>query len=62
MPRTMFSSKLPIHNFANIWNELDQTIDKAKRFICKQFIDPYLNIFRCYNPMCNECNNNQIII
>ena len=46
-PRTAFSSKLPNHNFAKIWNEFDITYqqckpkDKAKKRIRKQFIYSY---------------------
>ena len=29
-PRTTFSSNLPNHNFANIWNEFDQIYQKCK--------------------------------
>ena len=63
-PRTTFSSNLPNHNFANIWNEFDQIYkkcqpkNKAKKLLRKQFINSYLNTVRCYNPMCDECNNN----
>ena len=65
-PRTTFSSKLPNHNFAKIWNEFDITYqqykpkDKAKKRIRKQFIHSYLSIVCCHNPMCNECNTNHI--
>ena len=67
-PRTTFSSNLPNHNFANIWNEFDQIYqkckpkNKAKKRLRKQCIDSYLNTVRCHNHMCNECNNNIIII
>ena len=63
-PRTTFSSNLPNHNFANIWNEFDQIYkkcepkNKAKKLLRKQFINSYLNTVRCHNPMCDECNNN----
>ena len=30
-PRTTFSSNLPNHNFANIWNEFDQIYQKCKQ-------------------------------
>ena len=66
LPRTTFSSKLPNHNFAKIWNEFDITYqqykrkDKAKTRIPKQFIYSYLSIVCCHNPMCNECNTNHI--
>ena len=33
---------------------------KAKKLLRNQFIDSYLNTVRCDNPMCNECNNNNI--
>ena len=65
-PRTTFSSKLPNHNFAKIWNEFDITYqqykpkDKAKKRIRKQFIHSYLSSVCCHNPMCNECNTNHI--
>ena len=44
-PRTTFSSNLPNHNFANIWNEFDQIYQKCKpknkpkKLVRKQFID-----------------------
>ena len=65
-PWTTFSSNLPNHNFANIWNEFDQIYqkcepkNKAKKLLRKQFINSYLNTveIRCHNPMCDECNNN----
>ena len=30
-PRTTFSSNLPNHNFANIWNEFDQIYQNANQ-------------------------------
>ena len=65
-PRTTFSSNLPNHNFVNIWNKFDQIYQtckpkhKGKKLLRNQFIDSYLNTVRCDNPMCNECNNNNI--
>ena len=65
-PRTTFSSNLPNHNFVNIWNKFDQINQKCKpkhkvkKRLRNQFIDSYLNTVRCDNPMCNECNNNNI--
>ena len=65
-PRTTFSSNLPNHNFVNIWNKFDQIYQKCKpkhkvkKRLRNQFIDSYLNTVRCDNPMCNECNNNNI--
>ena len=61
-PRTTFSSNLPNHNFANIWNEIDQIYkkcepkNKAKKLLGKQFTYSYT--VRCHNPRCDECNNN----
>ena len=50
-----FSSNLPNHNFANIWNEFDQIYqkwepkNKVKKRLRKKFLDSYLITVRCHN-------------
>ena len=61
-PRTNFSSKLPLHHFTKLWNNLEYTIQnlksrhKFKYVISKQYLSSYLNQVHCLNPRCVECN------
>ena len=61
-PRTNFSSKLPLHHFTKLWNNLEYTIQnlksrhKFKYVISKQYLSSYLNQVHCLNLRCVECN------
>ena len=63
-PRNTLSSKLPSHKFANIWNHLDQTLQrsnskiKLKLLLRKLFTDTYLSIVHCENERCAQCFGN----
>lgn len=62
-PRTNFSSKLPIHNFANIHNKWFQqyhentTISSFKRTIKKELLSKYTTAYTCTNTHCRFCYN-----
>ncbi len=61
--RTKFSSLLPCHNFAKLWNAQNQNIKEIvtrnafKKTIISQYISQYSNTltYRCENPICTEC-------
>ena len=60
-PRTTFSSKLPNHNFVNIWNEIDENLKLCsskvmfKQLLCKRYTALYLSHVNCLNRSCLEC-------
>ena len=60
-PRTTFSSKLPNHNFVNIWNEIDENLKLCsskvmfKQLLRKRYTDVYLSHLNCLNRSCLEC-------
>ena len=60
-PRTTFSSKLPNHNFVNIWNEIDENLKLCsskvmfKQLIRKRYTALYLSHVNCLNRSCLEC-------
>ena len=60
-PRTTFSSKLPNHNFVNIWNEIDENIKSCsskvifKLLLRKRYAALYLSHVHCLNTSCLEC-------
>ena len=60
-PRTTFSSKLPNHNFVNIWNELDENLKSCsskvifKLLLRKRYTALYLSHVHCLNTSCLEC-------
>ena len=57
IPRTLFSSKLPKHNFTRIWNNIDDKIrnvkhiSKLKHILRDQYLDTYLRRVECLNPL-----------
>ena len=59
--RTTFSSKLPKHNFTNIWNNISENIrNVANRRLFKcmlhtYYTDQYESLVICTNPMCPDC-------
>ena len=60
-PRTTFSSKLPNHNFVNIWNEIDENLKLCsskvvfKQLLRKRYTALYLSHVHCLNTRCLEC-------
>jgi len=60
-PRTTFSSKLPKHRFAKIWNDCEENVKTAvskyaaKNKLKKYLIDNYKNDIKCSNPTCRYC-------
>ena len=60
-PRTKFSSRLPIHQFTNIWNQLDDYLQrcnskiKLKHELRKCYLDSYQMSVRCHNIRCEQC-------
>jgi hypothetical protein len=63
-PRTLFSSKLPKHNFPNIWNNIEINIRNSKSrsafksALKKYFLSSYSSHIICQNPICCDCNPN----
>ena len=61
-PRTHFSSKLPKHNFIELWNNLNYNIQnlkprhKFKSLLSKQYLSNYINQVHVLNSRCVECN------
>ena len=61
--RTTFSSKLPKHNFTNIWNNISENIRNAVNRLLFKFIlhnyytDKYESLVICTNPTCPECRS-----
>ena len=57
-PRTTFSSKLPNHNFVNIWNEIDENLKLCsskvvfKQLLRKRYTALYLSHVNCLNRSC----------
>ena len=68
--RTTFSSKLPKHNFTNIWNNISENIRNVanrRLFKCmlhKYYTDQYESLVICTNPICpvvdQEDNNTNV--
>ena len=60
-PRTTFSSKLPNHNFVNIWNEIDENLKLCsskvmfKQLLRNRYTALYLSHVHCLNRNCLEC-------
>ena len=64
-PRTTFSSKLPSHNFVNIWNEIDENLKLfSSKVIFKQLLRKrtalYLSHVHCLNTICLQCSGQNI--
>ena len=61
--RTTFSSKLPKHNFTNIWNNISENIRNVanrRLFKCmlhKYYADQYESLVICTNPICPDCRS-----
>ena len=62
-PRTTFSSKLPKHNFTNIWNNISENIRNAvnrrlfKFMLDNYYTDKYKSLVICTNPTCPDCRS-----
>ena len=61
--RTTFSSKLPKHNFTNIWNNISENIRNAvnrrlfKFMLHNYYTDKYESLVICTNPTCPDCRS-----
>ena len=62
-PRTTFSSKLPKHNFTNIWNNISENIRNAvnrrlfKFMLHNYYTDKYESLVICTNLTCPDCRS-----
>ena len=61
--RTTFSSKLPKHNFTNIWNNISGNIRNAVNrrlfefMLHNYYTDKYESLVICTNPTCPDCRS-----
>ena len=67
-PQTSFSSKLPNHNFVNIWNEIDENLKLCsskvlfKQLLRERYTALYLSHVHCLNKSCLECFGQNVTV
>ena len=61
-----FSRKLPLYNFPILWNRHwgDNMHDQMshsmlRRLVKSNFIDSYVEVVNCQNPLCRDCSSAQ---